>query len=251
MHGMDLSLIQYEEIAVTRIDKKYRRNEAELMSKTWWDYRTMHPTKRTYLFAAFYREQFRALYQRHISHDISENVRGYSRPDPLDNRPNKGKRSKLPTPTYLWRARQAADYIGCPYDFFCFHACTTALRHKTSDVAVGRMRTVDARKLMLSASNLYEEQVFMKVYEKWEETQRSAPRFARSEEFVIKPGMRPTELQAEHERHLIAHAKKMMNPEFLLANAVRKGHVRQELLPMLVKLFGEGVIERTKELCNY
>ncbi len=251
MHGMNLSLLEYEEIAITRIDKKYRKNEAELMNRAWWDYRTMHPTQRTYLFAGHFSEQFRSLYQRHISHQLSDNIKGYSRPDPLDNRPNKGKRSKLPTPTYLWRARQAADYIRCPYDFYTFHACSIAMRHKTNEAAVGRMKTEDSRKLMLSASNLYEEQVFSLVAEKWKDFQRTSPRFARGEDYIIQEGFSPTPLQLEHEKNLIAHAKRMANPEYLLANAVRKGHVRKAILPLLSKIFGERVIERCKDLCMY
>ena len=161
MYGLNLTRPEYEEIAVTRIPKKHRKDEAQLMNICWWDYRGHHPAWKTYLFAGPFREVFRRLYARNIEADPGENVRGYSRPDPLDNRPSRGKKSKLATPTYFWKARQYADEMGAPYDFYVNVACETALRRKNNHAAIGRMKTSDSRKLLLSASNLYEEGVVL------------------------------------------------------------------------------------------
>lgn len=247
MYGLDLTTPEYEEIAVNRIAKKHRKDEAELMNCCWWDYRGKHPTWRTYLLAGIYRETFRRLYVRHIDADITDNVRGYSRPDPLDNRPNRGKTSKIPMPTYLWKARQYADEMGAPYDFYVNCAAETAIRRKTSNVAIGRMKTSDSRKLMLSASNLYEESIVLTVYERWQEMQRYAPRFARDPGYIIKPGQSVTPLQSEHEKAVINHAISMSHPQYCLSNAVMKGHVRMALLEKL-SVISERVLSEIKEL---
>lgn len=230
MYGLDLTTRDYEEIAVTRIAKKYRKSEAELMNSCWWDYRGQHPTYRTYLFAGCYREAFRRLYVKYIDSEITDNVKGYSRPDPLDNRPNRGKTSKIATPTYLWRARQYADEMGMPYDFYVSTAAELAVRWKTGEAAVGRMKTSDSRKLMLSASNLYQENIILGVYERWQDMMKHAPLFARSKAYVMDGKSEPTPLQLAHERHVISQAMKMSYPQYCLSNAVIKGHVRLEIL---------------------
>jgi len=248
MYGLNLSHTEYEEIAVNRITKKHRKKEAELMNICWWDYRAKHPTWKTYLFAGTFRETFRRLYARHIDSDVGDNVRGYSRPDPLDNRPNRGKKAKISTPTYFWKARQYADEMGAPYDFYITNAAEIALRRKNSEAAIGRMKTSDSRKLMLSASNLYEVNIVADVYERWQEMQRYAPRFARDERYIIKPGEEVSELQKAHEKHVIQHALKMSHPQYCLANAINRGHVRREVVERLTSYFSERVLFEVGEL---
>ena len=99
---------EYLQLALTKIPQGLRDEEAELRTTRWFDYRTMTPTEATYLFAAEYRHAYIEAFKRTRDIERAETVNPFTPEDIFDSR-------EL---TVMWQARQAADSIGCKYDFF-------------------------------------------------------------------------------------------------------------------------------------
>jgi len=62
--GNNLTTAQYDSIAISRINIRHLSKEPKLMSVKWFDYRTLHPTCATYLFAHHYVLEYRKIYQK-------------------------------------------------------------------------------------------------------------------------------------------------------------------------------------------
>jgi hypothetical protein len=99
------------------IAKSDLKRERELNETKWFDYCFIDPTHATKLFAESYKQAYRAAWARHFDVAESEHRRGlFLVPTFLDPNPSKNARRTI---TGLWKARQFADELGVPYDFFC------------------------------------------------------------------------------------------------------------------------------------
>jgi hypothetical protein len=107
-HGSGKSRNEYQALAVTKIPQHIRENEAELRTSRWFDYRFMTPAEATYLFAAEYRHAYIEAFKRTRDIRTADKVRPFSPDDIFESK-------EL---TAMWQARQAADMIGCRYEFF-------------------------------------------------------------------------------------------------------------------------------------
>ena len=129
--GAELSQLDCERLALERISGKLLQREASLFATKWFDYRGMHPTKATYLFVALFDKAFVRQIQRRIDHEIV-NWHSFKGEDFLnltvevrirDEKKRKEKierevRARTRTYTAFWKARQTADALGVPYDFY-------------------------------------------------------------------------------------------------------------------------------------
>lgn len=112
-YGSELTDEECDAIGLKNIKPKYIKKEAMLYSKKWFDYRRMHPVKATYLFAHYYTQAFnKMMKKRNGEHDAYR--KGFSGGDPM--------RAKAGQNTGFYRARQYADLLGIPYDFYCAFA---------------------------------------------------------------------------------------------------------------------------------
>lgn len=107
-YGSDKSRDEYVTLALTKIPEHLRENEAELRTTRWFDYRFMTPAQATYLFAAEYRKAYIDAFARTRDIRKAEEIRPFSPDDIFDSKELNA----------MWQARQAADAIGCKYDFF-------------------------------------------------------------------------------------------------------------------------------------
>lgn len=106
-YGHDLGMLHAELLAIQHIPNDLLQKEAGLYRTKWFDYRRMHPTKATYLFA----HEFNRAYQGFMvaTHDQSGRyMRAFKQMDILE------ARERLS----VWRLRQLADSLGMRYDFF-------------------------------------------------------------------------------------------------------------------------------------
>jgi hypothetical protein len=107
--------------AARLFSKKDLEREPELMTTCWWEYRGMHPVRRTEYFAAVYRKTYARYYGKYYDHSKHEMVSGLvGVEDPFDTRAKtekiaKARRTNL---TGLWRGRQAADELGISYPIY-------------------------------------------------------------------------------------------------------------------------------------
>lgn len=106
--------------------------EPDLMTKCWWEYRGVHPTRRTDLFAAYYRMLYQRYYAKYYDASRSEMVSGLPGDTNIFNlevdivpiteaqQARKGKLERLRRSnlTSLWRARQSADELCISYPIY-------------------------------------------------------------------------------------------------------------------------------------
>lgn len=107
-YGSGFTDQEYFQMALALIPVGLREQEAELRTTRWFDYRFMRPAEATYLFAAEYRHAYIEAFKRCRDIRTADKVRPFT-PD------NIFESKELNS---MWQARQAADAIGCKYNFF-------------------------------------------------------------------------------------------------------------------------------------
>lgn len=110
--GIDLSTEELDAIAIKCVKKDELLAETNLFATKWFDYRSFHPARSTYLFAHYYRESYKQDMATHFDLNRSKYMRGIKELD----------FSKSRERAAIWRARQQADALGIPYDRFVTYA---------------------------------------------------------------------------------------------------------------------------------
>jgi hypothetical protein len=95
-------------LELSRVHATHRTVEADLFASRWFDYRHLLPGQATYLFAEYYSILYRKAYETTVDVDSSADISPFSPRDIFES-------SEL---TSMWLGRQAADAVGCPYDFY-------------------------------------------------------------------------------------------------------------------------------------
>lgn len=243
---LDLTLDEYEQIAVERIGPALLKREVDLFNNCWFDYRFMHPTLRTYVFADIYISLFKEFYERHIDID-STKARGFSRPDPLDNRPPRiskerieagVKARKLRTPTCLWRARQTADSLGMPYHEYikgCFHFI---LQMHNAEYVVGQMKDKEKTpKLKVSICHFYSDYIADYAGEHWIELGDFNSAYSELEFYKFESKNDNHVYKLEHEKRILESLeRKIANVDVAAANFVNKRLIRPEQVYKVLKI---------------
>lgn len=132
-----------------RDDKPHYDTERQLFETKWFDYRFMHATTATYLYAQRYREVFKVIYARHIDRKAAPYVKGLKAEDMFDSKAGQLKG--------LWRGRMIADMLGMPYEVFIELALERAMRWKR---AGGHLP---------QPCHLYSDEIVNHVHAAWEE----------------------------------------------------------------------------------
>lgn len=235
--GSNLTDAECDLIALTRFSKRLFDGESQLQQVCFFDYRYMHPVKRTYLFAHEYMKSYKALYERYIDID-SDGIYGLSRPkDPLDNDPPRNKTAKLRTPTCLWVARQVADAKCIPYDFYVSAALKYLFEERYYKAMVGQTATKKVR-LNIQASALYSVAVQECVEKKWSDYQKARMIWSDNErlafdELEMQGKKKPHVYKLDYERYIARQILSRTMREFPVQNALAKRALRT---PMADKL---------------
>lgn len=112
--GTNLTRQAYEALAIRYVKPALFKGESDLYATKWWDYRPWHPLQATYHFAHAYKLAMRRAIMQRTDLYRGLNAKGLAHEDFLQCSPA--------TITGMWKARQVADGIGCPYDFYCSQA---------------------------------------------------------------------------------------------------------------------------------
>lgn len=102
-----------------RVPVEFRREEVALIPSRWWDYRLMHPTHATYLFAQYYENAHRTWWHRYIDCEKADAQKLWH----LDLFQHRDL-------VAVWQARQAADRLALPYPFTCEFALNRSLQRQ-------------------------------------------------------------------------------------------------------------------------
>lgn len=126
----------YDALAIARININLLSKEPALYTTKWWDYRLLHPVQATYAFEVAYIKSCRAYVKKNYDLEYGKVFKPYPGKDlfaekQLELTPVKKKvRMKNGKPLYMphaakstisgvWKARQMADSLGIPYEFYC------------------------------------------------------------------------------------------------------------------------------------
>lgn len=106
--GSALTTDVYDELAMFKFKDSLLVNESDLFETKWLDYRHLHPTSATYLFAHHYTSEYRKVYQKIRDVEKGKYVTGSKGKDAMK------KRASLA----FWKGRQSADELGMPYNLY-------------------------------------------------------------------------------------------------------------------------------------
>ncbi len=205
--GKHLDETECDYLALCRVSATLLRKETQLVQTAWFDYRLLHPTKRTYLFAYFYEQAYRYMIRRDVDYEQVEGDRPRSylpKADPLDQSPSE-KRRKAKTYrncTSLWKARQKADECGIPYDIFCMSAMKAATERIWQRIP--------------TPQQFYSEHIIEATLERWIELLEERL-FVAHDEFYQLKNWQEHPSQCDHAQFLIEQISRRANPEFGLA----------------------------------
>jgi hypothetical protein len=93
------------------------REERDVYTTKWFDYRFLSPAEATYLFKLEYKKAFKIAWRQYQDRNEAEFKSGLFEL-PRFHKPSRKDTTNLQREyTSLWRARQVADALGVPYDF--------------------------------------------------------------------------------------------------------------------------------------
>lgn len=197
-YGHDLSFLHCEIKAIQNIDAKILKKEPELLGTKWFDYRRMHPTKATYLFAKCYNRAYKDFMRLTFDH-----VRGqYMRPfrgtsdDFMDAKERKA----------LWQLRQTADAVGIRYEFFLRHAMNWKVAHNWHHAP--RPSHINAN-----------EELLVDVGLAWEDECRNSLQICKDERYLAKNWFGHAD-QVAYENFLIGQIRQRIHKQYSLSAAL-------------------------------
>lgn len=201
--GLDMAEERYDILAFRHVRPEWREYETSLMTSKWWDYRFMNPVAATYLYAHYYREEFKAMYRKAINHKAAEFI------NPLKvNDLFMGKPALI---SGMWRGRQHADAMGIPYNLYIRFAMEARMAYW-------------ARAAMPQPQHLYSEMVTDIVQAKWLEHLEGFFMTGHHEAYKVANYAHLT-TQDQHIEWLFTQAAKRQNVQSALVSLCEAGMI--------------------------
>ena len=252
---------EYDALAAASINITLCKKEPELYTSKWWDYRLLHPTQATYLFADAYLEASRKYAQRNIDLEYGKVFKPYPGKD-LFAKPQlvytektkkvkqtKGKDTYTPAPSKqtiagIWKARQMADKLGIPYRFYCDSAIAyteKGLWHRLPSPSHLYATKVSA------AQEWREESMVDFIIRRWREYCSSTVVYSTQDYFKASNNENGYD-QIRHRADIMNQIKKRPAPELGLSQALCFDAVliREEC----IRFFGEYKVEKAERLAS-
>lgn len=116
--GKDKDVVECETLMLS-VPRKILEGEVSLFATKWFDYRRLHPVQATYLFAHHYEVAYRRSYAMTRDVVAAEFTKPLRASDLFESA----------DVLSVWRARQACDSIGVPYDFYAHRALEHSVKN--------------------------------------------------------------------------------------------------------------------------
>lgn len=194
--------------------------EPELATTKWFDYRFLHPVMATRIFADSYTEAYRAAWARHMDRDEAEHK------DPLRDF---GKKPAVFVG--LWKARQAADRLGVPYNFFCRRSIRWAVDRNYKHIP--------------RPNQLLSEEALASVREAWEELTGARLYRAETDHYLARSWC-DHPAQHDHAEWLVTQARRRAHPEHILGEVVYQRPMVPEDFARAAFADREGLLESAR-----
>lgn len=229
--GSEWSSLECDALAIRFIPIKLLQEEAELNDTKFWDYRFIHPTQATQLYAECYSAALKRAVSRRTDLWKGLNMKGLKKPIifELDSRSITG----------FWKGRQMADRIGCPYDFYCEHAmqfADKARMHFLPSSSQMYTRTVPERLQGLPSLVEY-------VVERWV-ARTSHSTFYASHEAYLSENYVGGQEQNQYLNFLFGKIKGSSVPAGVLSTIMDKGQVTRDQIMSAFPKTGNDLLRR-------
>lgn len=246
--------VDYDQKAVLKLKPADMRPEPELYQIKWWDYRLMHPVQATYFFIDAYINASRRYYRKLKDMDSAPFRKPFRGKDPFtDYEVAKGSRAnpnmKPATMKALWRARQQADRMGIPYDFYCSEAVRFAEEHHWKSEP--RAAQLYSKKAIATeaqqAHGIQPISIVDWIQKKWDEFNLSRITHSDLDYFKTSPGQTLTLDQRRHKASIVDQIKERENPAWSMAYAYENDLLLTEELELF---FGENLTRKAISLAD-
>lgn len=205
-HGKELSRKDYEVLAYEHISQQLLDLEVGMFRTKWFDYRFMHPTEATYLFAHQYRLAYKRAVERARDMDKAVYSKGYRGTDIFDLKPIEI--------TGFWKARQSADRLGIDYEFYISEAMGYAIRFGWKNFP--------------RPQQLYSEKMTEYVEERWLEKLSAFTMLPKLEFFLNADEYIGQHDQIEFQSYLMEQIKAKVHPTLALHNYTMRNVVHMQ-----------------------
>ena len=195
---------------LAHITEEMRIEEPALRQSRWFDYRQKLPIECTQIFADTYCKLYREMYATLRDYEYAEKITGNLSQGDLMS---------------LWQARQAADRMGCPYEFYIRYAMTRTFER--------------CWKYIPRPNQIYNEELYLDGIDLWEKTKREILFLANSDYFKNQSYNGHPDQHAYH-AYLIQMVKFRPVPEMILTRLIFREQCLTEELA--VKHFGSDVV---------
>ena len=211
----NLSTDELEELLYTRWGSSSIILEPKLLETRWFDHRQLHPVQATYLFGDLFTNETRRIIRAHINpappvilpsgvvKDWCPLKDGDILKPPLLSKQVNRWAAKIKA---LIKARQYADTIGIPYDFFI----KTALKH----YYFGRYYFTEYKKLP-TPQMLNGEECRQEILIEWVNTIEGSIQYAKHSRFLIKNDNGHQDIK-DHQKWLMDQMQRKSNPVLAL-----------------------------------
>lgn len=194
-YGCTLDQAQCEILAIQNIDRKILAIEPKLYAYKWFDYKELHPTMATYLFAHHYNRAYGDFMGACLDRGKRFMV-SFKGKDVMLAREKKS----------FWKLRQKIDELGIRYDFFCREAMNWCIANGwRQPPRPAHVATND--ELIIHVTNLWEMECRGKI--QW----AISPRYTAAA-FVGAPD------QLAYEKHLMERIMQRAHPKFSIHAAL-------------------------------
>ncbi|MPQ56324.1 hypothetical protein [Duganella sp. FT27W] len=195
--GSELDWSSCEILAIAKIDRKLLGLDTALYEKKWFDYRNMHPTMATYLFAHHFNRAYGDFMGECFDHK-KRFMAAFKGKDVMAAREVKS----------FWKLRQKVDDMGMRYDFFMREAMAWC---------AGRGWKQPPRPAHLAT----QDEVLLHVSNMWELEKRAKIQWAVSARFKVQNYVGAPD-QLAYEQYLISAIASRAHPKFSLHAALHQ-----------------------------
>lgn len=235
--GMDWTPLECDALSLKYIPLNLLQEEAELNNTKFWDYRFLHPAQATQVYAECYGAALKRAVSRRTDLWVGLNMKGLK----------KGIIFELSARSLngLWRGRQMADRIGCPYDFYCEHAMQFADKARMTFLpTTSQMYTQTVPERLKGLPSLVEY-----VVERWvARTSHSA--FYAAHDAYLADNYRGGQEQIKYLNWLFSKIKASSYPEGVLCTLMEKGQISREQVMFAFPRSGNDLIRRAVALSS-
>lgn len=240
--GVNFDTERYNEIAILVANKPLLKAETELNKTKWFDYRTKHPVYLGYLWAFFYREEYKRFITKYRDPERGPYLNGIVGKDvfgisikkvksKIKGEPSTEVEKPHPERRAIWKARQKADALGIPYDFYIRTVMEFAER--TSWARPPRPQ------------HFCSDEMVSVVVEAWKEKMTTQIVTSEDERFLAENFVGNCD-QVDYQTWLIANIKRRAHKHFGVHYCMV---LKKQLLEnVAIKVFGEDVVKKAKLL---